>query len=112
MDTPSPMNQDIRKDKHVFILDVTAYHITFVFHLLKFINFTVFFPLLLSLRFFFLSIAHLLLFSIGTSWKLGRSYRQEQLGKDTSFILAGPDFINKSEFTFVPHGKDSPFFNC
>lgn len=45
MGASSPMNCDIRKDKHTFILDAIAYQITFVFHSLNFINLTIFFSL-------------------------------------------------------------------
>lgn len=56
MGASSPMNCDIRKDKHTFILDVIAYQKTFVYHSLNFITLTIFFPLLLTLRCFFLSV--------------------------------------------------------
>lgn len=43
MGASSPMNCDIRKDKHTFISDVIAYQITFVYHNLNFITLTIFF---------------------------------------------------------------------
>lgn len=106
----------MRKNKHIFLLDIIACHQNSFFHILSFLNFTVFFLIFYFYPWYFsffkiLSITHFSSFQSAFLGERGlRGKIREKLWPGNWYYIARPRLEQHSHVHSVPCARDGPFF--